>query len=294
MSAIKELLHRVREAIDDPRGALEEMAAALGGEVAGRTKILAPSPGCDPDDRSMIVFFSNPGHPAQFYVYSCEGSLREARAFIREKLALVEPGEEDTAQRSAAARRLWEETAPAAGTSVEAYLRSRGITLPIPATIRYHGRLRHGPTGGEWPAMVALVTDVTDRPAAIHRTYLRPGGKGKAPVDPDKMSLGPVRGNAVRLAPSTAELMVGEGIETCLSAMMVGRPAWAAASAMGLGALALPDEVRSVTILVDGDNAGERAAMTAAARWQGTGRRVLLCRAPPGKDFNDLLMEQRS
>ena len=143
--------------------------------------------------------------------------------------------------------------------------------------------------------MVALVTDVTDRPAAIHRTYLRPGGKGKAPVDPDKMSLGPVRGNAVRLAPSTAELMVGEGIETCLSAMMVGRPAWAAASAMGLGALALPDEVRSVTILVDGDSdAGERAAMTAAARWQGTGRRVLLCRAPPGKDFNDLLMEQRS
>lgn len=293
MSAIKELLHRHQLGISSPGEALDEIAEAMGGEVAGRTKILAPSPGCDADDRSMVVFFSNPARPEQFYIYSCEGSLRQAEATVREKLALVEPGEEpDTAERTAAALRIWEQSVPAAGTPVETYLRSRAITLPIPATVRYHGRLRHGPGGGDWPAMVALVTDATNKPVAIHRTYLTPGGKRKAPVDPDKMSLGPLRGNAVRLAPLADDLMVGEGIETCLSAMMTGRPAWAAVSAMGLRALVLPQEVRSVTILVDGDDAGRRAARQAQVRWEREGRDVLLCHAPEGKDFNDLLMEE--
>ena len=73
--------------------------------------------------------------------------------------------------------------------------------------------------------MVALVTrGVDDVPLAIHRTFLARDGVGKAPVDPQKMMLGPCRGGAVRLAPAGDVLMVGEGIETCLAAMQATRP----------------------------------------------------------------------
>ena len=59
--------------------------------------------------------------------------------------------------------------------------------------------LRH-PSGARWPAMVALVTHGdTGLPLAIHRTFLARDGFGKAPVDPQKMMLGPCRGGAVRL-----------------------------------------------------------------------------------------------
>ena len=68
--------------------------------------------------------------------------------------------------------------------------------------------------------MVALVTrGADDTPLAIHRTFLARDGGGKAPVDPQKMMLGPCRGGAVRLAEPGDVLMVGEGIETCLAAM---------------------------------------------------------------------------
>ena len=46
---------------------------------------------------------------------------------------------------------------PATGTLVETYLASRGLHLPPPPTLRFHAGLKH-PSGGIWPAMVALVT----------------------------------------------------------------------------------------------------------------------------------------
>ena len=58
--------------------------------------------------------------------------------------------------------------------------------------------------------------------------------------------------------------MVGEGIETCLAAMQAtGHPAWAALSTSGLRALDLPDDVRDVIVLADGDDPGEAAARDA-------------------------------
>ncbi len=83
--------------------------------------------------------------------------------------------------------------------------------------------------------MVALVTGGADgTPLAIHRTYLPRDGGGKAPIEPQKMMLGPCRGGAVRLGQPGDVLMVGEGIETCLAAMLAsGHPAWAALSTSG-------------------------------------------------------------
>ena len=116
---------------------------------------------------------------------------------------------------------------------------------------------------------------------------------GKAPVDPQKMMLGPCRGGAVRLAEPGDVLMVGEGIETCLAAMQAtGHPAWAALSTSGLRALDLPDDVRDVIVLADGDDAGEAAARDCAWRWKREGRRVRIARPPQGMDFNDMLMDR--
>jgi len=141
--------------------------------------------------------------------------------------------------------------------------------------------------------MVAAVQAVDGRITGIHRTFLSPNGLGKAPIDRPKMMLGPCACGAVRLASTAPTLAIGEGIETCLSAMIVtGMPAWAALSTSGLKALQLPAEVRGVVILADADAPGEAAAEVAARRWIREGRRVRIARPPAGRDFNDVLLER--
>jgi putative DNA primase/helicase len=193
-------------------------------------------------------------------------------------------------RRTEIARRIWAEAQPAAGSLVETYLNTRGIRLPVPDSLRFHPGLRH--RSGIYPAMVGLVTRGTDdEPIGIHRTFLSADGRGKAPVTPQKMMLGPCRGGAVRLGPAANPLMVGEGIETCLAAMQAtGWSAWAALSTSGLRSLDLPATVRDIIILADGDAAGEAAANAAAIRWRRGGRRVRIARPPAGTDFNDVLM----
>ena len=172
----------------------------------------------------------------------------------------------------------------------ETYLGSRGLSLPPAAELRFHAGMKH-PSGSTWPAMVALVTRGTDRaPIAIHRTFLARNGDGKATVDPQKMMLGPCRGGVVRLGLGGGILMIGEGIETSLSAMQsTGHAAWAALSTSGLRTLDLPCDVRDVIVLADGDEPGEAAAQNCAQRWVREGRRVRIARPPRGMDFNDLL-----
>jgi hypothetical protein len=197
----------------------------------------------------------------------------------------------DSAKRVEAALAIWNGAVPGHGTKVEKYIASRGVRVAPPATLRFHSGLKH-PSGVIWPAMVALVTRGSDdTPLAIHRTFLARDGSGKAPVDPQKMMFGPCSGGGVRLGPINNRLMIAEGIETALSAMQAtGEPAWAALSTSGLRALDLPDGVRDVIVLADGDDAGEAAARDCALRWKREGRRVRIARPPRGMDFNDVLM----
>lgn len=211
------------------------------------------------------------------------GSLRQAPQ--RDILLL--------SQRRDRALRLWGASQPATGTRVEVYLRSRGLKLAPPGALRFSPHLHHR-SGGFWPAMIALIVDgASGRPIGAHRTYLGRDGRGKAPIEPNKMMLGPCRGGAVRLAPACDPLMIGEGIETCLAAMQAtGHGAWAALSTSGLRALDLPALVRDVIVLADGDAPGEAAALAAAARWWHEGRRVRIARSPQGADFNDMLLDR--
>jgi len=67
----------------------------------------------------------------------------------------------DDAGRRESALAIWKFAQPTQGTQVAAYLASRNIDLPPPDALRFHAGLRH-PSGGIWPAMVALVTNGAD------------------------------------------------------------------------------------------------------------------------------------
>ncbi|HUY05084.1 MAG TPA: toprim domain-containing protein [Rhodocyclaceae bacterium] len=231
-------------------------------------------------------------------------SCRDVAA-IRAALAcgnLTRPTAENTAAvRDAAARRakmrehaatLWAGSGTVVGTPAARYLASRWLPdLARSAALRYRADTPH-PTGGRRPAMIAEIVNVAGDFLAIHRTYLRGDGSGKADVEPTKATLGPVWGGAVRLDAIAEELTIGEGIETSASAgRLLNLPAWAAVSAGNLAqGLVLPADVRRVTIAADHDGPGERAARQAALRWQRDGRTVRIALPDqPGRDFNDIL-----
>lgn len=194
----------------------------------------------------------------------------------------------DAAKRTEIARRIWRESKPAAGTLVETYLRSRGITMPVPLTVRFHPALKHPSGPFLLPAMVAVVSDLKRNVVAVHRTYLDSQGN-KTNLEPPKAALGPIAGRAVHLAPAGEMLALAEGIETALSVLQATAiPIWATLGTANLSRVELPDCVREVLIAADSGEPGERAAREAAARFMREGRRVRIARPMRG-DFNDAL-----
>jgi putative DNA primase/helicase len=194
--------------------------------------------------------------------------------------------------RIALAGRLWDMACAAGGGPVARYLAGRGITMTLPPSLRYAPVLRR-PDGRYGPAMVARIDRLDGALVGVHRTWLACDRCGVWSRE-CRAILGRAAGAAVRLAEPYETLTIGEGIETCLSAMQAtGMPAWAALSTSGMIALALPPGVREIIILADNDasGAGERAARKAAARWLAEGRTVRIAMPQePGADFNDVLM----
>jgi hypothetical protein len=197
----------------------------------------------------------------------------------------------EAGKRAAQAKRLWQEAQPIAGTLAENYLRGRGITCPLPATLRFHPETWHGPTAKRFPAMVAAVKGAGL--PAVHRTYLRADGSGKAGVEPAKAMLGATVGGAVRVADGPSRLVVTEGIETALSLLcgLLDGPAtvWAGLSTSGLRGLHLPTLPGRLTIAPDGDEPGRAAAHALAERAHALGWQVSILDPGNGADFNDIL-----
>ena len=201
--------------------------------------------------------------------------------------------EQDAQQRTGDALQIWRRAVPVPGTLVETYLRARGITTPIPPSLRYLAAAKHKPTGLILPAMVAGVQGPDGRVKAVHRTFLSRNGTGKASVSEPKMSLGPVAGGVVRLARANGRLVVSEGIETGLSVLQAtGIPTWAALSATNMVNVILAPDIRDVILGPDGDEAGEKGARQAAKRFVREGRQVRIARPPFGEDFNDMLRSE--
>jgi DNA primase len=208
----------------------------------------------------------------------------------RPALARTEPERETSAE----AIELWQSASPAVGTLAEAYVRHRGIDIALPDTIRF-ARLRYGRRGPLYPVLVALITDVGNRPMGIQRTYLAADGRGKADVPKAKLSLGRVTGGAIRLGPDGTKVVVTEGLEDGLTLLAgLELPVWAAAGCGNLPTMRFPSEVREIVIGSDNDPSGQAEAAKAAERHASAGLAVRIIRpAATYKDFNDELMGDR-
>jgi putative DNA primase/helicase len=278
----------------------DTIAKALGGRKAGGGWV-ARCPAHD--DRTPSLSLAD-GHDGRLLVKCWAGcsahdvlaALRRCELIGVNKLRGVIDacGGSDAMDRKKRALDLWNEAFPAYGTIAEQYLLARGLALPSLPVLRFHPRCPH-PSGANLPAMISLVEHVNHGPTAIHRTFISADGSGKAAVEPDKASLGPVAGGAVRLAQVRADqwLLVAEGLETTFSVMHACElPGWAALSAGGIKGLVLPPSANMVVICADNDanGVGQRAADAAAERFLAEGRRVRIALPPiSGLDFNDLL-----
>ncbi|MCV6597151.1 MAG: hypothetical protein OIF40_08730 [Mangrovicoccus sp.] len=202
-------------------GDAQALTRALGGKWYGRYGLaLCPAHG----DRRPSLSLSNA--PNGRLLARCHvgcgftdilGALRDLGLLDCEGVPRLDPAEverrEAEAEREAAkkekqARMAWDEAQPIAGTPAETYLRGRGISAPLPDTLRFAPDCWH-PAAKRFPAMVARV-DGGAR-FAVHRTYLDPDGNGKAAIEPAKAMLGLCRGGAVRLAEGDGPLHVCEG-----------------------------------------------------------------------------------
>ena len=235
---------------------------------------------------------------ALWWCASCTDKAALAEAVTGKRPAIARQPDHppaDHADRRAAALRLWDAALPILGTPAQHYLATRGLVLPDGASLRFLLDAPH-PSGARCMCMIALAEDGAGRGVAVHRTYLAPGGMGKAKLDPPRATLGPIGGAVVRLCqPRAGEpLVLGEGIETSLSAgLLTGLPAWAALSAGNMARVPLPDHVRAVWIASDHDAAGQRAAWQAADAFMAQGRAVrVLAPDAPGEDFNDIVQRR--
>lgn len=211
------------------------------------------------------------------------------------------------------------------GTPVDQYLRqARGIDLSAlgrqPRALRFHPSVYYHhmdkKTGevveGQWPAMLATITDARGNPAAVHRTWLSctDGRWDKAPLPATKKVLGDYAGASIHMwsgigarggkgkrlseCDPHSHVFITEGIEDALSCIIAVPEARviAAISLSNLGQIVLPENVTRVTLVADRDeNDQAKAALQRAIdTYWSQGRRVHLWQNGfGGKDLNDAL-----
>lgn len=279
------------------------VAKLLGGDVAGRGRVLCPGPGHSPKDRSISVTLAG----RDFIVHSfagddwqaCKDHVRaligQGGVFLKEKAhgapALVS---DDEVERTARAVSIWGESRPIAGTPAEAYLKTRGVAYDGEA-LRWHPSCPFG-KGTRVGAMIALVRDVrSDEPKAIHRTAIDRDGRKLAHLGSNgRMALGPTAGGAVKLyAPDCGALGIGEGIESSLSIRglrdLDNMPVWSLLNAGQLAAFPALPGLSGLWVAMDNDPAGRRAAGEIVVRMAAASiETVVLASKTEGADLNDI------
>jgi hypothetical protein len=301
-------------------------ARALGGDVIGRDAVAAPGPGHSPRDRSLTVKFAARA-PGGFLVYShCDDDWRDCRDHVRARLGLppwqpgdgqdrhVPPSQGKEFDRSATdaegerrersaddlirinrAREIWDGGVCPRATLAELYLRSRAIRLAEDVddtVLRFHEACpwREENTGGTIfvPALLAAFRSIDDdKITAVQRVALTPEGRKLG-----RRMLGVVHRAAVKLDPVGDTLHVGEGVETCLAARILGHaPTWALGSVGMIAQFPLVDGVARLRILGENDAASASASKLCGNRWQAAGRKVQIVTPDPGcGDLNDELV----
>jgi putative DNA primase/helicase len=176
------------------------------------------------------------------------------------------------------------------GTLAERYLRARGNFAELPTRLRYCPSIKHAPSRTKLPALLAEITNADDKITAVRLIYLRPDGCGKALVTEPEITLGRMCKGSCRLARADCELGLAEGLETALSAQILfSIPVWAACGSR-METIAVPDEVKKLTIFAHNSPAGRRAADRAAKAHRSTGREIVVINPrQPFEDFNDVV-----
>jgi hypothetical protein len=138
---------------------------------------------------------------------------------------------------SVMADRLWAESRRAGGTFAELYFRHRGLvgwaaTWAL-SSLRFHPNAYWGFDEDQGrhvraPAIIARPATPSGFTGGVHVTYLAPGGRGKAQLDPAKRMWGPQGdaqgrpGGAWLIGPQgDGPLIVAEGIESAVSAALI-------------------------------------------------------------------------
>ena len=187
---------------------------------------------------------------------------------------------------------LWDDSGP----TPRAYLGGRGISLlPGPEVLRFHPAAQHPTLKQAFPALIAKVIGGVE--PSHNFTWLSADGASKADIEKteQRRTLGSSKGGAVRLAEPIdgKPLLVGEGIETVLTAMeATGLPGWASLGTSGLGNLGWPPDVREVILLAENDENGanQRALDKVCPVLIEEGLKVRVATPPAGfGDFNDLV-----
>lgn len=150
------------------------------------------------------------------------------------------------------------------GTVVESYLASRALHLPdelAGEVLRFHPACPWLTEAGELvrlPVMLALLRHVvTDAPMAVHRTALTAEGAKHG-----RKMLGPSGGAAIKLDGAgvvTTALVVGEGIESAMSARQLGYgPNWALGSVGEIERFPVLSRIERLSILEETGRGRER------------------------------------
>jgi hypothetical protein len=276
----------------------------MGGEVTGRHGVNAPGPGHSEHDRSLSITIRG----GRICVFShCGDDWRTCRDYTLEKLG-IDPWQPRSVQKTVLAvasshsdadnkkwsrekaLKIWGNSVDPRGTLAEQYLnRHRGLSLPEGVAgdvIRFHGSL--------WldretrlPGMVGLFRNIkTNEPCGIHRTFLDRTTADKV----ERRMFGIAKNAAIKFdtATSDAPLIVGEGIETALSAREAGfGRTWAVGSSGAIGTFTVLD-VSELTLLQENDATSRRETSTCAKRYLASGKPVTIVRAKVGNDLNDV------
>ena len=209
---------------------------------------------------------------------------------------------ENEAARAAAigeAREIWERAIEPTGTAAARYAVVRGITMPLPPSIRFAMTPRWrdretGEVGPDTPAMVGLVTK-GDEPVAVQCIFLRDGGRAKANGRRPKLSRGRILGGVLRLdhgRPPSDEVIITEGPEDALTLAQELPEArvWASLGTAMMPSIEFPRGIRRVVIAGQNDEPGRLAVRTASARLSDLGFEVgQMWPRPEFKDWNDQL-----
>jgi putative DNA primase/helicase len=194
---------------------------------------------------------------------------------------------------------VWRFAVPIAGTLAERYLRSRAIT-PEGVTARFDPKCQFG--AGEAKAFApALIVPIEEDTGvvAIHRTFLRPDGLGKADIDEPKRMLGHPGSGAVRWGgtPIDRTLRLAEGVEDAASVMNMLEPGtfvWPVLGIERYQTITIPESIERVVIYSQHGAEASRAIERATPRLTGNGRQLLVKQPPHAGDWNDLLQEVRA